>query len=249
MANQTTTTTKTKDEPMGQVRQDYFDTLGTKLPSVTTILGRFKESGGLIYWAFKEGCTQGEERGAALANGQPVVAFNLYRDKAADAGTIAHELVHGFLRGLEDQPMFDAIDADEMVKGKAISAYGAFQTWMSSTKIEVNHAEVPLVSERYKFGGRLDAIGTLNGQRILLDWKTSNSVYVDYTLQLAAYKQLWDENYPDRPIEGGMHLLRFAKTEGDFGHHHFPQLDQELVAFLKMRDLFDLTKQCEKRVK
>jgi hypothetical protein len=33
----------------------YKDHRGNRLPSVTTIIGRFKESGGLLYWANQQG--------------------------------------------------------------------------------------------------------------------------------------------------------------------------------------------------
>ena len=56
---------------------------------------------------------------------------------------------------------------------------------------------------------------------VLLDYKTSNGVYSDMLIQLAAYKNLWEENRPDLPITGGCHLLRFAKERGDFAHHYF----------------------------
>jgi hypothetical protein len=66
---------------------------------------------------------------------------------------------------------------------------------------------------------------------------------------LGAYGLLWEENYPEHPITGGFHLLRFAKEEGDFAHHYFPKLDTEKVLFLKYREAYDLAKVCEKRVK
>ena len=33
----------------------YKDHRGNRLPSVTSIIGRFKESGGLLYWANRQG--------------------------------------------------------------------------------------------------------------------------------------------------------------------------------------------------
>ena len=83
---------------------------------------------------------------------------------------------------------------------------------------------------------------------MLLDWKTSNAVYPDYLLQLAGYKLLWEETYPEHQLTG-FHLCRFAKEEGDFSHHYFPKLDKEVETFLVMRSLYDLVKDVEKRVK
>lgn len=209
----------------------YKDAAGNKLPSVTTILGRFKDSGGLLYWANKAGL-----EGKTLDEA---------REPAATAGTLAHDLVEAHLRG-EPEPVLQA-DSDVLAKAKA--AYATYLKWEAMTKLEVRHAEVALVSEKYRFGGRLDAIGVVGNELVLIDWKTSNSVYLDYTLQMAAYQLLWEEAYPDHRLVGGFHLCRFAKEEGDFGHHHFPKLEREAVTFLKMRELYDLVKDCEKRVK
>jgi hypothetical protein len=209
----------------------YQDASGAKVPSVTTIIGRFKDSGGLLYWANKAGLDG--------------LTLDQARTPAATAGTMAHELVEAHLRG-EPEP---ALSGPADVVEKARQAYASYLKWEAMTKLEVRHTEVAIVSEKYKFGGRLDAIGAVGNELILVDWKTSNSVYVDYTLQLAAYRLLWEEAYPDHPLIGGFHLCRFAKEEGDFGHHHYPKLEREAVAFLKMRELFDLVKDCERRVK
>lgn len=209
----------------------YVDSAGVTVPSVTTILSRFKDSGGLLYWANEMG-----RKGLTLQQA---------REPAATAGTMAHELVEAHLRG-QDEP---ALSGDPSVIEKAKAAYASYLKWEAMTKVEIRHAEVPLVSEKHRFGGRLDAIGVIGNELVLVDWKTSNSVYLDYTLQLAAYELLWNETYPDHPLVGGFHLCRFAKEEGDFGHHHFPKLEREAIAFLKMRELYDLVKDCERRVK
>ncbi len=213
------------------VREIYKDRAGTRVPSVTTILSRFKESGGLLYWANQcglEGKTLDEAR-----------------VPAATAGTMAHDMVESHLK---KEPLPE-LEGDEAIIAKAKSAYDVFLKWMAGHKITIRHTEVSLVSEKHKFGGRLDAIGIEGNQLVLLDWKTSNAVYADYILQLAGYKTLWEENYPEHPLVGGFHLCRFAKEEGDFSHHYFPKLDAEVECFLHMRQLYDMVKKVEKRVK
>jgi hypothetical protein len=123
--------------------------------------------------------------------------------------------------------------------------------WERSSHVELSHTEVPLVSSRHRYGGTLDATGvcaTAAG-RALFDWKTSNSVYGDHLFQLAAYRMLWNENFPDDPITGGFHLCRFSKEFGDFAHLYFPELDRQEKGFLMMRELYDLCKETDKRVK
>lgn len=108
---------------------------------------------------------------------------------------------------------------------------------------------MPLVSRLHKFGGTLDAI-LVQGKLALGDWKSSRAVYADMLLQLAAYKILWEENFPDRPILGGFHLLRFSKQEHEddpvhFSHHFWSQLNLAEQQFLLLLEAFKL----DKRVK
>lgn len=215
------------------VAKIYKDSDGKRLPSVTTIIGRFKESGALLYWANNAGL-----EGKTLDQA---------RIPAATAGTMAHNLVESHLN---KRPLPE-LTGDADVIAKARRAFDAFLTWSEMSRLEVRHTEVSLASATYRFGGTLDAIGIINGGNglALIDWKTSNSIYADYLYQLAAYKLLWEENYPEHPITGGAHLCRFAKEEGDYAHHHFPSLELEAKTFLAMRDLYDMTKQVEKRVK
>jgi hypothetical protein len=211
----------------------YKNSAGKRLPSVTTIISRFKDSGALLYWANNVGL-----EGKTLDQA---------RIPAATAGTMAHSLVEAHLN---KRPLPE-LEGDDDVIGKAKAAYTAFLSWSEMSRLQVKHTEVSLASERHQFGGTLDAIGTLQGSNglSLIDWKSSNAIYADYLYQMAAYKVLWEENYPEHPITGGFHLCRFAKEEGDYAHHHFPSLDHEVETFLMMRALYDKVKQTEKRVR
>jgi hypothetical protein len=209
----------------------YRDTQGKRLPSVTTILSRFKDSGGLLYWANAQGLG-----GKTLDEA---------RVEVTTPGSLGHLMVEAHIHGRRFIP--DG-QPSELVK-KAEAAFDAYLAWEKMTAITFRHTEVPLVSNKHRFGGTLDAIGMINGALVLLDWKCANAIYADYLLQLAAYKVLWEETYPVHPISGGFHLCRFAKEQGDFSHHYFPSLDQEAETFLAMRGLYDRVKQTEKRVR
>ena len=214
---------------MGTQKGGYYLKDGTRVPSVTTVLSRFKESGGLIHWAWtlgKEGKDYREER-----------------DKAASAGTMAHEAVEAWIKG--QQPNFEG---PEDVCKKAKMSFDAFLEWADQTKLKVTHTEMPLVSEAHKFGGTFDAI-MVNGKRAMGDFKTSNGLYPEYLCQIAAYGQLWQEAFPDQPIDGGFILLRFDKTYGDFSHKWWGELDTAWTAFKHLRALYDCDKELKQRVK
>ena len=203
---------------------------GTTVPSVTTVLGRFKDAGPLMHWAWRCG-VDGKD-------------FRQERDRAADAGTLAHQAVEAWTKG--QQPVWQA-GSPEVIQ-RAQRAFGAFLEWAEQTKLVVDKTELPLVSEQYKFGGTFDAI-LLGTKRAMADWKASNGVYGEYLAQVAAYGQLWKENFPDQPIEGGFHLLRFDKTYGDFTHKWWNELDAGWGFFLGLRHAYDFDKELKARAK
>lgn len=228
-------------------KQGYYLADGTRIPGTTTIIGRFKDSGALIQWAYK----QGREHEALARQGKEAPA-RLYEtvEKAADIGTASHALVEAHIRGAEGDEIFSGPDyqsLDEASQRAARDAYGAYLSWEGQSKLKIIEQEIQLVSEEFRFGGTPDAIGQINGEYCLLDWKTSNNVYTDHLIQLAAYNYLWNENNPDRQITGGSHLCRFAKTHGDFAHNYYPNLDEGWELFKLYRKAYDLDKQLKKR--
>ena len=229
---------------MGTPREGYRTLDGIKVPSVTTIISRFKDSGGLIKWAYK----QGREH-ENLAMRKLPAPSHLYDkvQEAALAGTIAHDFIESYvLDGAQEGERFAAIKAkyaeeDADVKKRAWNAFQQFLKWISNTNIVITHTEMGNVSETHKFGGTLDAIGLdSDGEVVLIDWKTSNAVYGDYLIQLAAYSLLLEENHP-LLTPRGFHLLRVAKESADFAHHHYGDLTQEKRASILMRELYELT--------
>jgi hypothetical protein len=92
----------------------------------------------------------------------------------------------------------------------------------------------------------VDAIGrNAKGKIVLLDWKTSNAIYQDYLIQLAAYALLLEECSDYRPE--GFHLLRISKESADFAHHFFGELEDAKTMFKLYRQCYDLDAKLKKR--
>lgn len=200
-----------------------------RVPSVTTIISRFKESGGLIHWAWQLG-TEGKD-------------YREERDRAADIGSMVHAAVEAWAHGKHY-----VFEGEPTMVEKARNGYAAFLEWATSTKLQVTHPEGSMVSETWKFGGTPDAI-LVSGKRAIGDWKSSNALYPEYLIQIAAYGKLWEENHPDELITGGYHLLRFDKTHGDFTHKWWGELETAWQAFLRLRDLYEFDKKLKQRIK
>lgn len=208
--------------------QPYHTKDGKRVPGTTTIISNCNLGSidGLLGWANKLG-REGKNH-------------NTERDKAADAGTACHDMAECYAKGVE----FDGSKYPAEILAKAEGAFNAFRAWANQTNLRIAHSEVPLVSEKYRYGGTLDCM-LVNGNLALGDYKTSNGLRVGMLCQLAAYHNLWTENHPDEPITGGFHLLRFSRPEHEddpvhFSHHYWSNLDVAWEAFKHMRELYEI---------
>jgi len=226
----------------------YYLADGTKIPGTTTITGRFKDSGGLIHWAFTQGMAQGELKAA----GKPFVEnTRAIAQEAADKGTVVHGLVEQYIK-TGQQP---AAIVDSQVK----SAFDAFLRWQQGSRLEVKHTEVALVCPVLKVGGTIDAIGMLGDKWCLPDWKSSNGLYVDYLWQIANYGYLAEHGFlcdeQGRQTNKALgikvesyELCRFSKENADFSHNSFASLANEFETFKILRRAYDLARESQKRL-
>lgn len=159
------------------------------------------------------------------------------RDEAANAGTLAHELVQADIKGYTP-----TIVASPEVMAKADQAYKNYQSWAKLVNLKILETELHLVHEALRYGGTPDAVGVVNDVVCLLDWKTGKGVYTDSKLQVAAYVKLLEENGMECP--GGAHIVRFDKESAQFAHYHYSNeaLEPAWTAFRLCRELFDCIK-------
>lgn len=210
----------------------YKNAEGGRLPSVTTILGRFKDSGPLMFWAFGQG--KAAERGEIK---------RLYdkRDEAAEIGTVAHEMAEAHIHGIDPMSLLASYDnLGEEGRGQAIQAFEMFKRWCEIAKVEWLHTEVPLISERLQVGGTIDAVARVGGRLAIVDFKTSKGIYSDYWVQVATYADFWQEVHGEEIEE--IHILRFGKEKPDFEHQFRLEWSKEAEAFRLMTYLYGLLK-------
>jgi hypothetical protein len=210
----------------------YHLASGEQVPGTTTIIGRFKDSGALLFWAFKRG-KEGANR--------------LYDNIATDVGTAVHAMVEADLHGNPPPPWPDNFDG--AMKQAASNAFENYKRELARTKAFVMPLEVQLISERYRYGGTPDAIVEFDGEVQIGDWKSAANVYLDHVIQLAAYRQLWNENHPDQMANGGR-IYRFSKESGVFAEHSYgvETLDLAFRQFVLFREAYDLDQKLKKKI-
>ena len=83
----------------------------------------------------------------------------------------------------------------------------------------------------------------------MVDYKSSTSgrLYPESLVQVAAYRHLFEDAFPDKPLDGGTYILTFHRETGDFRASWFADLNDAWAAFLSCRSLYSLREKLRKR--
>lgn len=216
------TTKKATSNPKTQVHTVYKTKDGTRVPSVTTILGVLDKPA-LLDWAWKCGL-RGED-------------YKLVRDSAADIGTLAHYMIVCHLRG--EEPDLESYSPDHVKQAE--NCLIKYWDWEKEHRLTPMLVEAPLVSDILRFGGTIDNLSMdEDGGLHLIDYKTGKAIYSSYFYQLAAYAALLKEhgyNIKDARI------LRIGRDEkSDFEERLVANLDREEQIFNHCLSIYNLKK-------
>jgi hypothetical protein len=99
-------------------------------------------------------------------------------EQSAKEGTMIHEAVEGILLGKNPE-----------IPPHIAPAVKSFLEFYERNKIHVTPelVERRIVNRDYRYAGTVDAIATIGGKLGVLDIKTSQAIYRDYSLQTSAY--------------------------------------------------------------
>lgn len=211
-----------------KAHQRYRIKSGIIVPGVTTIIGQLDKPA-LVYWANNLGLKG--------------ISYRKALDQAANVGTIAHYLVECFFK--KEKPFLDEFTARDIQQAQV--AFQNFKEWWASQDLNVIASEIRLVSEEYRYGGAIDCVAkAADGNIVLLDIKTSKSIYPEMHYQLAAYQYMWNENRPKQPIDRAF-IIRLSKEDGSISFHAMGDLAIEWQIFLHLRDLYELRGRKDKK--
>jgi hypothetical protein len=166
------------------------------IPGVTTVCGMLSKPF-LVPWAAKtcgDYLLENWDAAAAIPTDDKAGKEAFIKDmkgahkrlaqKGADAGTLAHNWIERFIRGADEAPPEDE---------QASKAVGAFMNWWHNNHVVVHASEQIIFSQQHFYAGTVDLLATVNGVLTLADFKTSNNIYKDMDIQLAAYAMAMQE--------------------------------------------------------
>lgn len=194
-------------------------------------------------------------------------------EDAGDVGTKAHAWIERYIK-----QVLASDDGRRMATGFAYTPIApeepfpeeertancckAALDWMGKHQVVWVCTERKIYSRLYEYAGTMDGLAyvtscndplccpNLFARRLsVVDWKSSNYLYMEFALQTAAYQQA-DEEELHRGIQDRW-IIRLGKEDGEFDPWHF-EADAFLAdfsAFLHALALVRSTKSVEKRLK
>ena len=182
-----------------KLHQSYYNSKGNKVLGATTILSNLGWNRQvLMKWAVNQSI-------------KGIDPFK-FTGEAADIGTTAHFLCECYINNWEP----DLTEVSEKDQIKARMAFSAFLQWeKEQIDLEYVKTEVQLASDKYDYGGTIDLIAKINNKLCLIDFKTSKYFYTEHFCQVAAYKELYEEKFPNEKIER-CYILKINKETGEF---------------------------------
>ena len=161
---------------------------GDKLPSVTSVLNALAKPA-LKFWAAKKTAEAAVEEFGTIAQmvgqGKTEGAIDYLKRAPQRSSSPASKL------GSEVHDLADRIAKGEDLKRVHPEHQGfvdQFKQWIQDFEVGFMESEVTVWSDTHGFAGTLDAICMIDGEVVIVDWKTGASgVWPDVALQLNAY--------------------------------------------------------------
>ncbi|MEU1254798.1 hypothetical protein ABZ445_16110 [Streptomyces chartreusis] len=160
-----------------------------KVPGVTSVVGQLPKDF-LTFWAAKESAEAAVSNWdivSQLVQRDPAGAVdylkNAHRRKskaATDLGSAAHDLFERLARGEVVNDRHVHMDVKPHVRW--------FREFLQEMQPEFLYLEETVWSDTHEYAGSFDAIAKVDGETVVLDWKTSAKVYDSVALQLSAYR-------------------------------------------------------------
>lgn len=193
------------------------------------------------------------------------------KEAAGDTGSLAHQCIEDSIREARRirKPDEEAVTLKQIINWptdeRAINCVKAAFDWMQKHNVRWLETERKVYSRIHKFAGTMDGLalvdscdnakckGCKNAKfsnvLSLIDWKSSNGLWVDYLYQTAAYEFAHEEEMDIDIVDRW--ILRLGKEDGEFDPWRIgpESFDKDFEAFLRCLQLTRLHRAAKERMK
>jgi hypothetical protein len=176
-------------------------------------------------------------------------AKSAHKEKLEDAGyvgNVAHAWIENYIKlrlehdGAADHTVraiadtkLETLLANFPAEPRAKNACVAALDWMTRHQVKWLGTERKIYSRSSKYAGTMDGScfasscsdklccpEAFTDRFTIVDWKTSNNLYIEYILQISAYKHAYEEETGEFFQDGW--VIRLGKEDGEFQAWHVP---------------------------
>lgn len=177
----------------------YYRRNGNYYPSVTHVLSSYPKGKYFEDWLKKVG-----------------YSAEWIVKKAAEEGTLVHEMIEDWLNGKEITFLYD--NGNPKMPAHVWQMFLRFVDFWETYNPTLIEAEVHLFSDEIQVAGTCDLVCEIEidgkMERWIIDFKTSNHLQTTYDLQGAIYAQCWEECYGKKIDRVGVLWLK-SKSRGE----------------------------------
>ena len=208
----------------------FYEDGNKTYPSVTYVLSYYPKGRNFEDWLKKVG-----------------YASDFIAKKAADEGTLVHNLAESYLKGNK----IELMDEDQNPKYdiKIWKMFLRFVDFWETSGAELIETEVFLYSDALNIAGTCDLVCKINGEVCVIDIKTSNHLQITYELQSAIYARCFEECYDQKVDKVGILWLKSPKRSYKEGllqgkgwevFESKRSMDENIEIYGHVRAIFDL---------
>ncbi len=208
----------------------FYEDGNKTYPSVTYVLSYYPKGRNFEDWLKKVG-----------------YASDFIAKKAADEGTLVHNLAESYLKGEK----IELMDEDQNPKYdiKIWKMFLRFVDFWETSGAELIETEVFLYSDALNIAGTCDLVCKINDEVCVMDIKTSNHLQITYELQSAIYAKCFEECYDQKVDKVGILWLKSPKRSYKEGllqgkgwevFESKRSMDENIEIYGHVRAIFDL---------
>lgn len=194
---------------------------GQEVPGATTVTGVIDKSNALKWWAVNhardyilENMEPGEEYDEKDINNLAQGARLAHQSDSSDAKVVG-TVVHSFAEDWIQSKLNGKEEPDLPVNDEARESAQRFLDWVDSNDVEFLATEQIVFHPMFGYAGTYDCKAIVNGNRLIIDFKTSKRLYDEYDLQATGYLKAEQQRKPDENLDG-YSIIRFPKSGADF---------------------------------
>jgi hypothetical protein len=237
-----------------------------RLSGVTNTCHIIDKSDILMNWACK---MMGQKLEQLLGTVPLTEAINqakkAHKDVLEDAGAVGHK-AHGWIETYIKDQLNGAEFSLELVNppedDRAKSACTASLDFMRKHNVRWRGTERKIYSRTFKYAGTMDGLCLVDScndpscckhefkdHLAIIDWKTSNYLYLEFRLQTAAYQYAYEEETGE--VIQDRFIIRLGKDDAEFEMWHLSrdQFEMDMNGFLACLALVDSIEEIETDIK